>query len=254
MNKGFLYVGSVQKWFYNMACMSARSLRDCSPNEKIVLFTHKSFVDKKADVFDEVITNIPVHSRAKMWACARTPFEHTAYIDSDTLIVSDEISDIFTEAKDNDIIFTPVLKNSAGRAEWQYADKEMKYPFICHGGIYVFKKSDLVIDFMQTWYDEYIKQRTTDNKNLQKYYNKDNLSWDMLTLWRLMNEEKFDRFKNLKISNELDTKFNYTPYNETYNFPVITHYLKSIYRNMDETNEIFAIKKQDPDGSITRYQ
>lgn len=254
MTKGFLYVGSVRKWFYNMACMSADSLRDVAPDANIVLYTHESFVDSRAKSFDQIITNIPYHSRAKMWCCARSPFDQTAYIDSDTLIVSDEVTSIFDEAKDNDIAFTPVLPNSAGRAEWQYADKEMKHQLSCHGGIYVSKKTELVDDFLQTWFDEFHKQITTDNVSLQKYYPRENLAWDMLTLWRLMNEEKFSRFKKLKISNELDTKFNYTPYNPVNNFPVITHYLKQLYRNMDKTNEIFALEEQKPDKNPIQYQ
>ena len=45
-------------------------MRDFFPQANITLFTHEKFLDKQSDIFDIVITDIPVYYRTKMWGMA----------------------------------------------------------------------------------------------------------------------------------------------------------------------------------------
>ena len=65
-----------------------------------------------------------------------------------------------------------------------------------HGAVCGYNKTDLTIDFMNTWYLEYIKQRTTG----WSYIDFD-VRWkvfDMFTLWRMTSGrfEEYERFKS----------------------------------------------------------
>ena len=107
-NNGFVYVASVNKQFYNAALHSAQSLLDFYPEAKITLFTHETWVcDEAREIFDQIITDgVPNHIRAKLWALSKSPYDTTLYIDCDTTIQSEEISEVFDLLGDNDIIFT----------------------------------------------------------------------------------------------------------------------------------------------------
>lgn len=203
---GIIYVASSNKTYFNFALNSARSLRDFSPDIDITLFTHEKFLDGREKIFNNVITNIPIHHRAKMWCMARTPYDTTIYMDCDSECWNSGLEEAFDELGDSDIAFTISPLYSAGRLKWTYADKEGKHKLKYQGGFCVYKNNKEVIDFHQTWYDEYLKQYhlpwTLDQ------YNIEGKQWDMFTLWRLLNDDEFSRFKALKLK-ELSPKYNY---------------------------------------------
>ena len=82
-SKGYIYVASLKKLYYELGIESATSLRDLYPEANITLFTHETFIDddRPYKIFDNVVTNIPIHRRAKMWCMARTPYDYTFYND-----------------------------------------------------------------------------------------------------------------------------------------------------------------------------
>lgn len=250
MTKGFIYVGSVQKLFYNMACMSALSLKDCSPDADITLFTHENFVDKKADIFDNIITDIPVHVRAKMWCSARSPYDYTVYLDSDTLIYESEIIDMLEYPEKHLLSFQNLNTGVSGEAAWQYVDHDMQKPMIYHGGVYAFRKDPLTQDFMQTWFDAYVQQ--VNEWNFDEY-NPVNKDWDMLTLWRLFNEPQFERFHNVDVG-IIDNKFNHSPWESPVDKIVVQHYTKMNYFYKDKTNASFAVEKSENNGDTIIYR
>lgn len=240
MNKGFIYVASKQRWFYNMACQSALSLKDCVPDAHITLYTHNDFIDKKSNIFDNIITEIPVHERTKMWACAKTPYEKTVYLDSDTFVHSDEIMDLFNYADEYDLSFVNLEKEVPGNVQWAFADKDLKLQFKYHGGLFVFRNKSLVLDFMSTWFTEYDKQ--VNNWNFPQY-NPNNRKWDMLTLWRLFNEEQFSRFHSINVG-IIDKKFHHTlPQGHNHNL-IIDHYPKDMYFDREPDNGIHTTQEQ----------
>jgi hypothetical protein len=197
---GFIYIASKEKLYYELALLSAESLRTFHRKAHITLFTHKAFVDDRAmSLFDNIITGIPVHARAKMWCMARTPYQNTFYNDVDSQIVSSKIKNVFDELSDCDMFFTESYWYTTGNYKWSFFDKAQQIPVVYHGAVCCYRKTDLTINFMQTWFDEYIKQRAEPWKH--------DFAWpewkqfDMFTLWKITSGRwnEFDRFKNLKI-------------------------------------------------------
>lgn len=240
MNNGFIYIASVSKLFYKMAAHSAESLRDFYPDANITLFTHEKFLDNKQNLFNNVVTNIPIHTRAKMWGMARSPYDRTLYIDSDTEIWSDEIKNVHLVLDQCDLFFSHTPIYSAGNIKWIYVDKEHSKRLELQGGVCGFKKSELTIDFLQTWYDEYCKQQAFPWPYLE--YHPELKPWDMFTLWKLTNEPYYkEKYKSLVIKKE-SVKYNYC-----INYlpselkpgesPVIIQYIKDQIKNHPNLNK-----------------
>lgn len=209
-DQGFIYVASRDRIYYELAILSATSLKDYHPDAHITLFTHERFVDNRAyKAFDQVITEIPIHYRAKMWCMARTPYEKTVYIDSDSNIRHSDIKKMHGFLDEYDMFFGTCLWYTVGNPKWAYIDKAGKEPPKYHGSCVGFKKSNLTIDFMQTWLDKYIEQIM--NPWPYDFAYKEWQIFDMFTLWRLTSGkfEEFKRFDSLKIKT-LERRFNTT--------------------------------------------
>lgn len=200
-DEGYIYVASKNKLFYELSLFSAESLRTFHPKAHVTLFTHEAFVDDRAKkLFDNVITGIPVHARAKMWCMARTPYQKTFYNDVDSQIVHRRIREVFDYIEDCDLFFTESYWYTTGSHRWAWFDKQQKIPVDYHGAVCCYNKNDLVIDFMQTWFDEYVKQRHSKGWPYDFAY-KEWKQFDMFTLWRISSGrfEEFERFKQLNV-------------------------------------------------------
>lgn len=200
-SRGFIYVASLKVSYYELAVYSATTLKDYYPDASITLFTHEKFLDKKCEIFDNVITEIPVHYRSKMWGIARSPYEKTIYIDADSFICHKDIRSMHDHLDDCDVFFCPVTTYTVGNIKVAYIDKAMTEPPSYHGAITGYNKSALTTDFYQTWYDEYIKQVTNLEWPYEENHYSDWKPFDMFTLWRITSNKYggFDRFKKLKI-------------------------------------------------------
>jgi len=85
LSKGFMFVASFSKPYFDAAIQAADSIKDYWPEAKIALYTHEEWWDEKyRNIFDHVHLGVPVHVRAKLWALSKTPYDLTAYIDADT--------------------------------------------------------------------------------------------------------------------------------------------------------------------------
>lgn len=198
---GFIYIASKSKIFYELAILSCESLRDFYPDAHVTLFTHENFIDKRAisGLFDNVYTQIPTHYRSKMWCMARTPYQRTLYNDVDTQICHKDIRKIHSFLDDCDMFCGSHLYYTVANSKWSHIDKHKKIPVVYHGSMWGYHKKDLILDFMQTWFDEYVKQVTSPWT-----YNNISEEWkifDMFTLWRMTSKrfDEFDRFNDLNI-------------------------------------------------------
>ena len=142
---------------------------------------------------------------------ARSPYEKTIYIDADSQIVNRKIKTMHNFLDDCDMFFGPVTSYTVSDMTWAYMDKGMTIKPKYHGGMCGYKKSDLVVDFMDTWYNEYIKQITTPGWPYERNHDKKWKIFDMFTLWRMTNgrNPEFERFRNLKI-NIVDKRYTST--------------------------------------------
>lgn len=194
-NNGFLYVASLSPLYYKAALRSAVSLKDCYPEAKITLFTHKQFInDADRQHFDQIITDIPIHKRAKMWAMARSPYDTTFYLDADTEIQSEDIAGVFDHIKGHDLRFTGIV---------HHVSKDVKVEkgtiLQYHGGVCLYKsRRPIIKQLMQDWFDTYVYQCTCNwEKSKFKQYDKGMKPWDQFSLWWLLNTvPKYSKLKH----------------------------------------------------------
>jgi len=128
-NNGFLYVGSLTKPYYDAAVMSAESIKDYWPEAKCMLFTNEPWVAERRDsrIFDKIVTNVPAHCRAKLWALNRTIFDKTAYMDADTYCESEDIKYIFDELTDNEDMVMTANRPYNAKVVYFTNDRELRH-------------------------------------------------------------------------------------------------------------------------------
>lgn len=192
-NNGYVYVASLSQAFYKAAVNSAISLRDFYPSANITLFTHEKFVvDSDRKFFNNIVTNIPVHSRAKMWGMARSPYKNTLYLDSDTEIRSENIKNVFDCLGNNDIAFTRIVPHVAAD---RYIDQGNNLEY--HGGIILYNNKKLTLNLLQDWYDLYYKQISCVwSQSDFSSYSKRMQPWDQFTVWYLLHKDP--KYKKIK--------------------------------------------------------
>lgn len=265
-DRGFIYVASRVRVYYELSLFSVQTLRDYYPGAHVTLYTHERFVDDRAyQLFDQVITDIPIHYRAKMWCMARTPYDRTVYIDTDSMIKHRDIKKLHDFLDDYDMFFGTCLFYTVGNPKWGYMDHAQTEQPKYHGSLCGYKKTDLTLDFMQTWFDKYIEQVS----NPWPYGKKHPKEWqifDMFTLWRMTsgNFEEFDRFKQLKIK-LLDRRYNTTGQDlpeDRGGSPVIVQVDKGTWQKMPHAwaiiqkgieDEAHSIEKLPIKGPIRKY-
>lgn len=194
-NDGYVFVASINQAFYRAAVNSAVSLLDHNPSAKITLFTHEAFFRKEDGAFfDRVVTGIPVDVRAKMWGMARSPYDRTLYMDCDTEVRSERISEVFDILDGNDVMFTRIIPHVS--KERRIDDQnELTY----HGGVVLYNSKDLTLELMNDWFELYKYQKTTRwSESKFRSFDPAMRQWDQFTVWYLLHREP--KFKDLRHS------------------------------------------------------
>jgi len=193
MNNGVILVASMSKAYYDSAVRCAISISDYAPGTKVTLFTHKTFLQSKYEkFFDEIVTDIPVNIRSKMWALNQTKYDNTLYLDADMEVMSEEFCSVFNYMEDKDLMFTKIRSHVSKEV---FIDLKKTKKLSLHGGFFIYRKNNRTIDLMKDWYYEYNKQRQINFKQVYPEYDFNMRKWDQFTLWRLLNE----KYNDLKI-------------------------------------------------------
>lgn len=211
LNKGYLLVASKQEIYYSWACNLMGGIKDFFPEAQVCLVTEERFVDSRVDDADHLIF-CDDHPRAKLWGMANTPFDVTFYIDADMEVMHEDIAKVFDEFQDEDMLFTGLPK------EFWHIFMDTEFPggtFELCGACCLYKKSDLVMEFMKDWYEYYVKQldgtwwpKKEDGSFDTDLYPHHLRIWDQFTLWWLVNKE--DKYKELNVGIFKDkVKWNY---------------------------------------------
>lgn len=198
---GYLVVASSKYQYYQLAINALESIKDCYPEAKLCLVTEERFCDGREDIADHVIHITESHYRSKLWGMAQTPFDTTLYIDADMECHSEEIKDVFDWLGDNDMMFKDLPEKA-----WPIF-RDVKFPggmFTLCGAICLYRKTPLVMDFMNDWYKYYKLQYsgkwwptkedgiTFDTENYPHHLK----LWDQFTLfWLTEREEKYQDLK-----------------------------------------------------------
>lgn len=230
--KGFLYVASLSKAYYQAMVYSIESLKDELPDAQVAVYTHTDWVqDKDRHLFDHLFTPCPVHCRAKLWALDKSPFDLTMYIDADSYVESPEIIeplDMLEENPDVDVYmsenrpynskvvyFTEDDMEGPGipaREMEHYIEADMElvrqgkgHKFRWHCGMFAWRKNERTQKLWAEWLRCYRKHHETQNG--YKPYPKSLTYWDTFAFWRALHENQ-DLGVNIKrLPN--DAKYNF---------------------------------------------
>lgn len=220
-NNGFLIVASVSRAYYVSAINLAKSILDFYPEARITLFTQLEFFEEQhRNLFDVVDLTAPHHSRAKLYALPKTPYDITAYIDADCEVQDEDISTMFDQLGDADIMMTRIRDYSG--ADLFISENEYLY---WHCGVFLYRKTPLVIQMMQDWWTEYDYQRHVQPWPWAPHSEKMR-PWDQYTFYRLYTSDKYSKVK-IEVFPGEDARWNYVHnYNsdEVTKDPIIFHY------------------------------
>lgn len=202
MKNGFVIVASCKHFYYNMAILCAESLKDYYPEAHVTLFTHEEWVCPLADIFDKVVTGIPNHKRAKLWALSKTDYDNVMYLDADCEIMHEDIAKVFDTLGDDDIktmktrdYCSAVTNFPAGRLDH-------------HMGVFAYKNTPEVKELFDQWYEFYFRQQIEWDLDRNLYPPEKLRPWDIFTFWRLLNIEGWD--KKVKVGYwENDARWNF---------------------------------------------
>lgn len=218
LSKGFLLVASISSAFYDAGVRLAISIKDHYPDARITLFTHKDFVrEKDKFLFEHIYTGVPVHTRAKLYALDKSPYDITLYMDCDTEVWHEDIKDIFDLLGDNDISLTEIREYS-GKGTAVNNTERMKY----HCGLFLYRNTEKVRTFMKKWWTEYLIQIHSKVWPWPNYTDRMR-PWDQFTFWRLCKENEL----NIKVATLPDD----ARWNFVYNYkesetdkPIVVHH------------------------------
>lgn len=201
--KGFLLVASQKPIYYKTAILVAEEIRDYIPDAKICLVCEPWMLDGRESVADTIIY-CGGDAREKLWALSQTPWDITFYLDSDVSIEHEDITTVFDQLEDNDMVFTALTEER----ESTYAIR--KWPggeYKLCGGMFLYDmRNPLVKEFMEDWHILYDKQRDKTwwpemnedgTPNYDENWPKDIVQFDQTTLLWLT--ESVDKYKNLKV-------------------------------------------------------
>jgi len=239
-SKGFVVVASKNANFYKYAVNLIDSVKDYYPEAHITLFTEPRFDDGHHSA-DQVI-HCDNHYRAKLWGMAESPYDTTMYLDADMECEHEDISKVWDELGDNDMVFHELTDD---RAEY-YAIKDFhfdggKETFTLCGGVCLYNSSNpLVREFMSDWYELYVKQKNDSWRPTEfhpKQWDDDLKHFDQTTLWWLVN--RVEKYKDLKIGFfHDDIRWNYFTqyqYNNIHSIenkpPILRHYSGSLQKD-----------------------
>jgi hypothetical protein len=145
--RGVLYIGTGARHFTE-ALRSARSLRGHMPDVPIALMTDQPDVP---DVFDMVI-NVqpgPYPFADKIRFLEQTPFMHTLFLDSDTLVCA-PLDDLFTLLERFDLAIAFDYKHM----DWTLPGVPQSFPEP-NSGVIAYRQSCRMTAFFAAWAQEY---------------------------------------------------------------------------------------------------
>lgn len=154
LSEGIVYVATRHDLFLEEAVISADSVKRCYPHSSITLFTDRpSHPLCGMGLFDRVESVAGVSHSAPSWSLGvlnrlkcliHSPYEHTLYLDTDTVVVSEQIAALFrlTEAFD------------VGMAETSVDDSFSRQFFgrpIFNSGVVVYQKNAKTVRWLEQW-------------------------------------------------------------------------------------------------------
>ncbi len=186
---GFVIVASKHERFYKAAIECAESVKLFWPEAHITVFVdHEEWI-KPTDYnhADHIVHwEVPKHIRAKLWALGQTPYKGiTCYLDADMTCQHEDVENIFEQLPEElDLIFIKIRSYNAKVTKLSNTEE-----MTAHCGMFLYRNKPKVIELMNSWYGEYLKQNEKSNGeyiNDIGDYPDDVRKWDTFTMWKLL--------------------------------------------------------------------
>jgi hypothetical protein len=188
-DNGFVIVASKHQRFYKAAVDCAESVKLFWPEAHITIFVdHEEWI-KPTDYnhADHIVHwEVPNHIRAKLWSLGQTPYKGiTCYLDADMTCQHEDVENIFEQLpEDLDLLFTKIRPYNAKVTKLSNTEE-----MTMHCGMFLYRNKPKVIELMNSWYGEYLKQNERkDNSWVNDIgdYPDDVRKWDTFTMWKLL--------------------------------------------------------------------
>lgn len=181
MSNGFIIVASLKKVYLLSAMMCYDSLKDHWPEANVTLFVDDTIYDPDLLAgYNVVHEDVPADKRAKLWALNKSPYDITAYLDADTLVVSNEIQSMFDQLGDHDMLFTRIREYNSNKLGYM---PNVGYEH--HGGVFLFNTK--AHNFVDQWWKDW--SAITSKEDFLAAYPDIPFrmaSWDQFYLWNLI--------------------------------------------------------------------
>lgn len=161
MRHGVIYVATGRKYI-DEALQSMASLKAATPSVHVTLFSDE---DVKSPWFDELVrieaaqerdetfraaaSTLPMGMINKVYYMARSPYDRTLFLDTDTYVVND-ISDMFPLLERFDIAVTHAPHRSLKALKAPLAEVPASFP-VLNTGVILFRRSERLSAFFSEW-------------------------------------------------------------------------------------------------------
>ena len=188
-DNGFVIVASKHQRFYKAAVECAESVKLFWPEAHITIFVdHEEWI-KPTDYnhADHIVHwEVPNHIRAKLWSLGQTPYKGiTCYLDADMVCQHEDVENIFEKLpEDLDLLFTKIRSYNAKVTKLSNTEE-----MTMHCGMFLYRNKPKVIELMNSWYGEYLKQNERKGDSWVNdigNYPDDVRKWDTFTMWKLL--------------------------------------------------------------------
>lgn len=152
--QGIVYVATKKEKYVAEAFLSATSAKELAPDLHITLFTNLTdSVFASDDCFDSIVPIDTIRDYGKSWSegqldrircLPRSPYDHTLHLDSDTRVMSPDISGVFSLLANHDIAMVECLPDNS------YSCERFGSPMF-NVGFILYRKSDGVMDLLAEW-------------------------------------------------------------------------------------------------------
>lgn len=194
---GILIVASVSKAYYDAALQLIESISDHAGHARVCLAAHEQWVnDTPPPPHVEVMTPIPAHIRAKLWALPRTPFDRTLYVDADCYATHDDLGTVFDIEAETPILQTEnipyaaavVYFNESGplanREGRKLHEAGQAQRMLWHCGLLRYDKTPEVLRLLAAWPEMLLRHHSGDTGPWPKQL----AFWDTFAYWRVLHD------------------------------------------------------------------
>ncbi|KIC92278.1 hypothetical protein [Flavihumibacter sp. ZG627] len=200
ITRGVLYFAQGKR-FIDEAIFSARTFRRHHKNVPIVLITPDNI--RKPSQFDDIIIipDLGNPFKTKVSSLTRSPFDHTLFLDSDT-IIKESVYELFDFLLNYDLVIANRVLCEWNEAYTRFID--YVDPDCYNTGVFAFSKSPIMTAFINEWIKRVLEE---DSSRMRSGYFCDQHHFN-----ELLFKDQFGKKIGLKLVEVPNKKYNARPH------------------------------------------